>query len=149
MPTEVELRNLKVINKSTLDANDANDVENFDISTTKMPFKYGPGQNAGAKTNGIYGIYLGHTAHGNEVWAHLISGPADKFACDAPHRAFVMVHSVEDKRADADVQAVLVSSLSGLQEVSEWDGGIQGDGLVARFSFLYDALVSKAQIITA
>jgi hypothetical protein len=149
MPTEDDLRNLPT---TIIEAEKIEDeLEQFENRSAKRSFVFARrAVEAGARTNGLDGIFLGHTAIGSEVWAHLLDGVGGDYLCDAPHRAFVLFESLHDKRAAGDRASdddavVLVSALASLGEVSQWHAGIKGDDLVSRFQFLYDALVEEAE----
>ncbi|KAF2702957.1 hypothetical protein K504DRAFT_508587 [Pleomassaria siparia CBS 279.74] len=72
------------------------------------------------------GILLGLNADGNEVWAYMISCAADWRDVPGTH-------------------AVLLTAPSNLDVVAHWDTGIQGNTLVGRYAFVYDALVEEAK----
>jgi hypothetical protein len=60
-------------------------------------------------------------------------------------RASLQLQVVQDKRGAPEVRAVLVTGLASLDMVAHWHQGIQGDGIVARYRFAYDALVEEAK----
>lgn len=146
MPTDAQLRALVAQPDVELDYNDNVDREHFQAARQKLLFTFADQARAsGAKTNGMDGIFLGKDVLGKEIWAHLVSGPGDKYVCDLPHRAVVLFQYINDMRAVAGVRAVPVSSLATFTEVAQWDAGIKGDTFVERFRFIYDALVEEAQ----
>lgn len=146
MPTDAQLRALVPQPDVELDYNDAVDRERFQAAHQKLPFTFADqARDSGAKTNGMDGMYLGKDILGKEIWAHLVSGPGDKYVCDLPHRAVVLFQYINDMRAVPGVRAVPVSSLTTFTEVAEWDAGIKGDTFVERFKFIYDALVEEAE----
>lgn len=148
MPTNTELEALVAQPDVTLDNNVTVDRENFEAEYQKHALTFtDQAPNPGAKTNRYDSLFLGEDASGNEIWASLISSRGNKYVCDLQHRAVVLFQRINDMRADPGVNAVVVSSVTTLAEVAQWDGGIMGASFVERFMFIYDALLREAQAL--
>jgi hypothetical protein len=146
MPKNEQLQALVVQSDVELDPHDTADCERLKATVQKLEFTFAEqARDSGAKTNGLGGLFLGKDAFGKETWAHLISGSEDKYVCDIPHRAVVLLQSIDYNKAVSGSGDVTVSSLKTLAEVTQWDNGIQGKDLEERFKFIYDALVEEAQ----
>ena len=87
--------------------------------------------------NSQNGIKVGTTDNGDDVWAHVYQAYGDKVLCDHPRRAFVLFQSKG--------RTGVVQCLSSLDKIREWDAYIAGEceGLVERWCFVYDALVTE------
>ncbi|KAH9859257.1 hypothetical protein J1614_012205 [Plenodomus biglobosus] len=67
----------------------------------KIPcFGSSAGRAAGVQLNRNGSVHVGSAGDMCEVWASLITGPADLVACDSPGRAFVVLEAVSDRRDD-------------------------------------------------
>jgi hypothetical protein len=144
MPTDAELRKLPPTPDHEISAAADND-DDFKLSRTRRAcFWSQRGAEAGTKVNGLGGLFLGHSALGNEMWASLTIRH-NECLCDAPHRAFLRLHNINDRRAAPDVRAVLVTGLDSMAEVVAWDMGIKGNTLETRYAFVYDVLVAETK----
>ena len=147
MPTDDELSRLPETREVEILADDTEKCKIFEAETTKEScFWPGKGKDAGTKIGrGGECAFLGYSAQGFEVWASLmVSGPYG-CCCDAPHRAFLRLQVINDRRDSPDVRAVLIAGLMKMTEVTNWDQGIQGNTLQERYAFVYDVLLDEAK----
>jgi hypothetical protein len=79
------------------------------------------------------------------VWASLVSGPADKVACDAPHRAHIVLEAVHDRRADAAHGDVRIHGIGSLDDIRLWASSLPVGSSQVKMAFVYDVLVEEAQ----
>ncbi|KAF2702482.1 hypothetical protein K504DRAFT_496190 [Pleomassaria siparia CBS 279.74] len=100
---------------------------------------------ARARTNWAGGILVSVDRNGYEVWATVIRGANNLYACDLPCRALVKFVVVKDMSYVADTCAVLVTSLTSLNNIAHWEDSIWGDNFAKQFAFIYDALVAEAK----
>lgn len=146
MPTNKDLCTLKPTPPTTYDTTDPTDVANFSAAHSKSTFSFAEDAcEAGARTNGVDGMWIGKDGAGNEVWASLVVGPSLNYACDGPHRAFIQFQVLEDKSDVAGVHAIILTGLPTLDTVAEWHEGITGGNNSDRYTFIYDALVQEAK----
>jgi hypothetical protein len=106
------------------------------------------GREAGVQLNGHGSLHVGAVEVGGqlrEVWASLISGPGDRYVCDAPNRAHVALEVVLDRRADPAHQDVEVRGLGDINTIGLWSARIPGNNPRERMAFVYDVLLAEAK----
>lgn len=142
MPTDTELRRRFLPGEAEIHPDED---EHFESLRRKEPFFFARHLvDTPAKTNYQGGMFLGYSGNNNEVWAHLIrAGGGVGYLCDAPGRAYLLLELVIDSRSDEDVGVVIVCGVESLGEVVQWDEGVQGNSLVSRYCFVYDALLDE------
>ncbi|KAF2702446.1 hypothetical protein K504DRAFT_525659 [Pleomassaria siparia CBS 279.74] len=79
---------------------------------------------AGARTNQAGGILVSVNRNGYKVWATVIRGANNLYACDLPCRALVKFVVVKDMSYVADTCAVLVTLLTSLNNIAHWEDSI-------------------------
>ncbi|KAF2702524.1 hypothetical protein K504DRAFT_508946 [Pleomassaria siparia CBS 279.74] len=89
-----------------------------------------------------YGVRVGSTPYGEDVWASLISSAGDCYATEALYCAIIGFVRVGTLRGNSEPMPAFRCFLDG---IAEWNEAIQGHTLAERYASLYDALVRGAK----
>jgi hypothetical protein len=81
-----------------------------------------------------------------EVWACFIRAGGDHLACDAFHRAHMVLQVITDRRQTPARRDVLVREMDDVEKMDLWQGALSAfDSVKEKLAFVYNVLLEEAR----